>query len=90
MRTIELMVDAVSLHQLREGTDPHMVQEAVGYLASWNLTFEHVTITANVTEKELTACYYREKAEGRPDYVIGAVWHDPVDASDAGHFSFHS
>ncbi len=98
MCTIELLVDAVSLHMLREQTDPKSVQDAVGYLATWNLTHEHVTITASVDQLELVACYYRDKPEPspvdsqreRPAYVIGAVWHAPETPIDTGHFSFHS
>ena len=98
MRTIELMIDAVSLHMLRKQTDPAQVQEAVGYLSTWNMTFPHVTITASIDQLELVACYYCEKpapspVDGqrpRPDYVIGAVWHAPTSEADAGHFSFHS
>lgn len=98
MRTIELMTDAVSIHMLRKQTDPAKVQEAVGYLSTWNLTFTYVTITADIDQLELVARYYREKPEPspvdgqreRPDYVIGAIWHAPVSETDVGHFSFHS
>ena len=65
------------------------LQAAVGYLSMWGLGYPRVRIVFVAKQDELIASYWAEHpvpGKGtRPDYVIGAIWHE-----DTQHFSFHS
>lgn len=79
-RSITVHLDATEITQRRLLTDPAKLNEALGYLAQWNLTFPHVDIYPD-DDTDLVAVY--KTAEGTRGYVIGAVWHDD-------HYGFHS
>ena len=84
-RTITLTVDAVARTRIAEITGHDKLNAALGYLAGWNMSFPHVTISGGVYggTPELIAAYRADTDDTRPGYVIGAVWHDD-------HFGFHS
>jgi hypothetical protein len=83
-RTIDIMIDAVTLHQIRELTGYQRFYEALGYLTSWNMAFGYVRITGGIYDgnPELIATY-KDTLTAPVGYQIGAVWHDD-------HFGFHS
>jgi len=83
-RTIDMFLDAVTTHQIREITGSQRFYEALGYLTSWNMTYSYVRITGGTYcgNPELIATY-KDEADGGVCYQIGAVWHDD-------HFGFHS
>lgn len=81
MRETRFEFNAVELTQLKENTDPHEVMKALGYLATWNLTYPMCRIWVNHDQTELTATYHNDRDHQM--YVIGAVWHED-------HFGFHS
>jgi hypothetical protein len=86
MRNIELLFDAVDyatceIPQIK-------LDAAVGYLSTWSIDgYPFVRIMLDARNREFIATYWSaQPQEGkRPDYVIGAIWHD-----DTEHFSFHS
>jgi hypothetical protein len=88
-RTITLNLDAVTRTQIAEITSHEKLNSALGYLAGWNMTFPHVTISGGVYDgnPELLAAYRTNADDLRPGYVIGGVWHDDP---TGGHFGFHS
>ena len=53
---------------------------AIGYLSTWNLTYESVAIYCD-RDADLVAVYHRVDKE--QPYVIGAVWH----GTDYGYHS---
>jgi hypothetical protein len=83
-RNIDILIDAVTMHQIRELTGSQRLYEALGYLTSWNMTFGYVRITGGFYSgnPELIATYKNSPSDG-VGYCIGAVWHDD-------HFGFHS
>jgi hypothetical protein len=93
-RTIQFNIDAVAFTEIAEITGRPKLHAAVGYLASWNMTFGHVTIYGSIRDEvpEIIATYRREAGTDAPvGYCIAAVWHyGPDDDPDGGHFGFHS
>lgn len=83
-RNLDICLDAVTAHQIREVTGSQRFHEALGYLSSWNMTYGYVRITGGIYSgnPELIATY-KDEANGPVCYQIGAVWHDD-------HFGFHS
>ena len=83
-RHIDMHLDAVTLHQIREITGNQRFYEALGYLTSWNMTYGYVRIAGGVYDgnPELIATY-KEDITAPVGYCIGAVWHED-------HFGFHS
>lgn len=83
-RYIDMFIDAVTATEIREITGSQPFYEALGYLASWNMTFRYVRITGCLYEgnPELIATY-KNDPNGPIGYQIGAVWHGE-------HFGFHS
>lgn len=83
-RTIDMFLDAVTMHQIREITTPQHFHSAIGYLTSWNMTFGYVRITGGVYDgnPEMVAIY-KNSPTGPVEYCLGAVWHED-------HFGFHS
>lgn len=83
-RTIDIMIDAVTLHHIRELTGSQRYHEALGYLTSWNMSYSYVRITGGVYDgnPELIATY-KDNPTAPVEYQIGAVWH-------GDHFGFHS
>lgn len=83
-RTIDLQMDAETQMKIREAATVAEYNNAVGYLASWNMSFGYVSILGGVYDgnPEITATY-RKEAGGPIGYQIGAVWH-------TDHFGFHS
>ena len=87
MRTINLTLTSEDIRIAAEIATHAKLQEAVGYLSTWNVTgYKHVSIYAR-DDAELLACYWSTEEErnagARPGYVIGAVWH-------GDHYGFHS
>lgn len=80
VRTTIIHIDAVERTRMQAATDHDEWFRAIGYLATWNMTFPTVEIRAD-GETDLVAVYRDE--EGNIGYVIGAVWHD-------GRYGFHS
>lgn len=83
-RSIDIMLDAVTMHQIRELTGSQRFFVALGYLTSWNMTFGYVRITGGFYNgnPELIATY-KDDETAPVGYCIGAVWH-------GDHFGFHS
>ena len=83
-RIIDMQLDAVTKTKIAEITGHDKLNEAIGYLAGWNMSFPHLAIGGGVFDgnPELLATY-RRGADVSECYVIGAVWH-------GDHFGFHS
>lgn len=83
-RQIDMILDAVTIHQIREITSNKELYAALGYLSSWNMTYGYLRITGGIYDgnPELIATY-KDDPTGPVRYCIGAVWHDD-------HFGFHS
>lgn len=65
--------------------DARAINLAIGHLSQWSMNtypFVDINLQGRKGEMELLAVYRKEK-DGKPEYVIGAVWHDD-------HFGFHS
>ena len=83
-RLIDMQLDAVTKTKIAEITGHDKLNEAIGYLAGWNMSFPHVAIGGGSYDgaPELYA-NYRKEPDGPIGYQIGAVWH-------GDHFGFHS
>jgi hypothetical protein len=80
-RTITLNFNEVENMELhREIGEPEFVEQAIGYLSTWNMTFPRVVISRD-GPTDLIAHYYHE--DGTHGYTIGVIWHD-------NHYSYHS
>lgn len=90
-RLIALQLDAVTKTQIAEITGHDKLNSALGYLAGWNMSFAHVTISGGVYDgnPELLATYRTDTGAPNVGYAIGAVWHDDHGLSD-GSIAFHS
>lgn len=90
-RTCDIHLNADDKRRVAEETGYPALNEALGYLATWNMSFNHVDITLRHSHRrlELHADYRREPDDGGT-YHIMAVWEpDPEDIT-GGKFSFHS
>jgi hypothetical protein len=83
MRTIKVSFDACDWWTFCKATDRTKADQALGYLAAWNQTFNHVHIYTR--KDELVAVYRADPRDERASFVIGAIWHP-----DTETFSFHS
>jgi len=83
-RLIDMQLDAVTKTKIAEITGQDKLNAAIGYLAGWNMSLPHATISGGVFDgnPELLATY-RSGKNVSDCYVIGAVWH-------GDHFGFHS
>lgn len=81
IRKVTIFLDAVKQQEIIQATGAKEFFEALGYLSTWNMTFDEVHIQSD-GDLDLLAMFWKEGAQ-QPGYVIGAVWHDD-------HYGFHS
>lgn len=83
-RNIDMFLDATKITEIAQITGHAALNQALGYLMQWNLTYPYLRIAGGVYggNPELIASY-KSHALGNVEYAIGAVWHDD-------HFGFHS
>jgi hypothetical protein len=79
-RTVNILLDSTTITSMKINTTPQEWNAAIGYLATWNLTFPTCIIRAD-GDTDMVAVYYDE--QGKHGYTIGAVWHED-------HYGFHS
>jgi len=91
MRTITLQIDVTDEEKIFEAVPRAEYERAVGYLLSWAKdAYPYVALCApGPREGALVALYRKEAGQHRPDYVIGAIWHEDSGAT-TGHYGFHS
>jgi hypothetical protein len=80
-RQTTINLDAVQMTKIREIVGPAAFNAAIGYLATWNMTFPQCQVYADRELPDLVACYFDEAGTCR--YAIGAIWHGE-------HYGFHS
>lgn len=80
-RTAVLQMEPAEI-QKRESLDNREYRAAIGYLSTWNLSYEKVTIYAR-DELDMVAVYRSNVTDKQ--YVIGAVWNQ-----ETKRYSFHS
>lgn len=87
-RTITLALDPDAKEQIADVAGYAKLNEAIGYLSAWNMSYPHATVECYIFagSPELIATY-RKEPEGDVGYQIVAVWHD---TPEGGHFGFHS
>ena len=68
-----------------------VVEQAVGYLSCWaSHSYKTCIISHDGNTGDLIASYWKsDKMNGKPDYVIGAVYHN-AGYGEKEHYSFHS
>lgn len=86
-RDCYIHIDAVRKTEISAITGGGQLLLAIGYLATWNMTFPVVNIYSSVEGEnvELTARYTHGDGYPGPSYVIGAIFDRA-----AGKFTFHS
>ena len=86
-RSVFIEIDAVRKSQIEHIVGRDQFERAIGYLATWNMTFHVVDISSHVDGEgvELTARYHNGDRLSTPGYVIGAIFDRA-----AGKFTFHS
>ncbi len=86
-RDCYIHIDAVRKNQIEHIVGRDQFERAIGYLATWNMTFPVVNIYSSVEGEnvELTARYTHGDGYPEPSYVIGAIFDHA-----AGKFTFHS
>ena len=86
-RDCYIHIDAVRKNQIEHIAGRDQFERAIGYLATWNMTFPVVNIYSSVEGEnvELTARYTHGDGYQEPHYVIGAIFDRA-----AGKFTFHS
>ena len=86
-RDCYIYIDAVQKNQIEHIAGRDQFERAIGYLATWNMTFPVVNIYSSVEGEnvELTARYTHGDGYPEPHYVIGAIFDRA-----AGKFTFHS
>lgn len=85
-RQVTIHLDSTQQTEFREITGADEFRNAIGYMATWNMSYPVVEIYPDRDAPDLVAVYRRE--DGTTGYVIGAVWH--ADDSSGGHYGFHS
>ena len=80
-REVLILMDATQQTEIMEAVGRQNFFEAIGYLATWNMSFGFVQITQDDTTDMVAV--YRDTERGLTKYIIGAVWHDD-------HYGFHS
>ena len=83
-RQVNLNINAVTLTEIVQETGHKELQNALGYLMQWNLSFRYLTLFANMRDgPEIIGMYSNDPEKPADGYVIGAIWH-------GDHFGFHS
>ena len=82
-RNISLNANAVDMTTVRATVGQEQLYRAIGYLSTWNMTYDTCGISVYPEDAQIVACYTRSNSADR--YVIVAVW----DAT-AQTYSFHS
>lgn len=88
-RTTTIHMDANTRTNYAEVTGYNELNRALGYLATWNMSFAYCEIFSATSDVEMTA-HYRKTPDGPVEYVIGAIWHVDHESPNGGHFGFHS
>jgi len=80
-REVLILMDATQQTQIMEEVGRQNFFAAIGYLATWNMSYGFVQITQDDTTDMVAV--YRDTERGLTKYIIGAVWH-------GDHYGFHS
>ena len=72
----------LSLTSTPNGVPLESVQEAVGYLSTWNMKYPEVEIFQEVGHSKNLMAVYRN---GNSEYVIAAIWR-----SELERYTYHS
>ena len=80
-REVLILMDSVQQTQIMEAVGAQNFFTAIGYLSTWNMSYDFVRITQDGDTGMVAV--YKNTEDGPTKYVIGAVWHDD-------HYGFHS
>ena len=80
-REVLILMDATQQTEIMEEVGRQNFFAAIGYLATWNMSFGFVQITQDDTTDMVAL--YKDTEDSPVKYVIGAVWHE-------NHYKFHS
>lgn len=82
-RTVSINANPVEVNTVRNAVGPEQFYRAIGYLSTWNMTYDVCGISIYADDLSMTTLYTRTTGEDR--YVIAAIWN-----ADSKSYSFHS
>ena len=80
-REVRILMDSAQQTQIMEVVGRQNFFAAIGYLSTWNMSYDFVQITQDDTTDMVAV--YKDTEDGPVRYVIGAVWH-------GDRYGFHS